>query len=118
MLPVADARRLREQLDQPLAERLAALELALGRLRFELADDRAPSSRAPTSATISASSSRSQVCSSSSPEQRRLDLAAERLARLRHALAQAAEQAAALRSGASSAVPGDAAPAAAPSSSR
>ena len=43
---------------------------------------------------ISASSRRSQVSSSSVVEERRLDLGAERLARLGEVLAQAAEEAA------------------------
>ncbi len=66
MRVVADPRRLGQQLDQPLAERLAALELALG-----ASASSAPTTEAvvlaPTSAMISASSRRSQVSSSSSP---------------------------------------------------
>ena len=71
------------------------------------------SSRAPTSAMISASSRRSQVSSSSVLEQRRLDLGAERLARLGHVLAQAAEEPAALL-GLGSVVGGRGAPAPSP----
>ena len=99
-LPVAGLAALgREQLDEPRAAAARRpRQLAAARLLLELRSTTSAVVRAPTSAMISASSRRSQVSSSSVVEERRLDLGAQRLARLGQVLAQAAEEAAA-RSG-------------------
>ena len=84
-----------EQLDEPLLQRLAALDHARGRLLLELADDLRGRRRADVG--------HDQRLLQALPrlvvervEERRLDLGRQRLARLGHVLAQALEEPAAL----------------------
>ncbi len=90
---LTDTRRLGEQLDQPLAEHLAALEAAFADFRFERRDDRRRRAGADVRHDQRLLEPFPGVLVEHT-EQRRLDLRAERLARLRHALAQTPEEAA------------------------
>ncbi len=92
---VADPRGRRQQLDQALAERLAALELPRGRLLLERLHDRCGRARADVGHDQRLLQAFPRLLVEHA-EQRRLDLRAERLAGLGHALAQAAEQPASL----------------------
>ena len=94
-LVVAGAGELGEQLGEPVRERLAADERALLGLAFELLDDLRGGPRADVGVDQRLLEALPGVLVEVALEQRRLDLGGQRLARLAHVLAQAAEEAAA-----------------------
>ena len=90
-----DARRLREQLPQPARQVLAAAELAALGLGLEPLDDLGGGGRAHVGVDQRLLEPLEGLVVERL-EDRRLELRAERLARLRHVVAQAPEEAAAL----------------------
>ena len=95
-LVVAGAGELGEQLGQPVRQRLAADERALLGLALELLDDLGGGRGADVGVDQRLLEALPGVLVEVALEQRGLDLGGERLARLAHVLAQAAEEAAAL----------------------
>ena len=103
---VAGAGELREQLGEPLGQLLAADEAALLRLALELLDDLRGRAGADVGVDQRLLEPLPGLLVEVALEQRRLDLGGERLARLAHVLAQAAEEAAALLGASASACGG------------
>ena len=93
---VAGAGELGEQLGEPAAQRLAADELALLGLLLELLDDLRGRAGADVGVDQRLLEALPGLLVEVALEQRGLDLGLQRLARLAHVRAQAAEEAAAL----------------------